>query len=135
MPSTAVVNQLCDSNFSKPHQYLTIFIVFPGGLYLPSPRCTRSLMRTSSLSSVTVETRNSCQDFSSSNTCHLSFCHQIWFVDIRVTSQVVLYQLQSEAPTLPNATPQKGKIQPFSKIAVTFAPMMQFLYPLRLRMP
>ena len=31
-----------------------------------------------------------------------------------------------QAQTLPNATPPIGKIYPFSKIALTFEPMMKF---------
>ena len=37
--------------------------------------------------------------------------------------------------TLPNAIPTTGKINSFSKIAVTFKPMMQFWYPWRLECP
>ena len=37
--------------------------------------------------------------------------------------------------TLPVKTPLIGEINSFSKIAVTFEPMMQFWYSLRLRMP
>ena len=35
------------------------------------------------------------------------------------------------AQTLPDATPPIGKIQPFSKMAITLKPIMQFLCPLR----
>ena len=36
---------------------------------------------------------------------------------------------QATGQTLPDATPPVGKIHPFSKIAVTFAPMQQFRCP------
>ena len=38
-----------------------------------------------------------------------------------------------QAQTLPNATPPIGKILPFSKIAITFDPIVRFGCPLRLR--
>ena len=38
------------------------------------------------------------------------------------------------AQTVPNATQPTGKIHPFSKIAVTFEPVMQFRYPSGLKM-
>ena len=44
------------------------------------------------------------------------------------------YRFPGCAQTLPNATPSIGKINPFSKMAVPFEPMKQFVYPLRLRM-
>ena len=36
---------------------------------------------------------------------------------------------QAAGQTLPNATPPLGKIHPFSKIAITFEPMKQFICP------
>ena len=38
-----------------------------------------------------------------------------------------------QAQTLTDATPPKGKIHPFSKIAVTLEPVMRFGYPWRFR--
>ena len=51
--------------------------------------------------------------------------------DIVRRSQISKQQLHIQenkpaAQTLPNATPPNGKINPFSKMAVTFAPMMGF---------
>ena len=40
-----------------------------------------------------------------------------------------------QAQTLPDANPPIGEIHPFSNIAVVFEPMIQFVYPLRFRMP
>jgi hypothetical protein len=37
--------------------------------------------------------------------------------------------MQAAGQTLPDATPQEGKIHPFSKIAVTFEPVMRFGCP------
>ena len=37
------------------------------------------------------------------------------------------------AQTLPDATPPLGKIEPFTKITVTFEPMKQFRCPTRFR--
>ena len=41
----------------------------------------------------------------------------------------LLHRLKTQ--TLPNGIPPIGKLHPFSKIAVTVEPMMQFGYPLR----
>jgi hypothetical protein len=38
-----------------------------------------------------------------------------------------------QAQTFPDATPPTGKIHPFSKIAATFKPVMQFECPAKLR--
>ena len=38
-----------------------------------------------------------------------------------------------QAQTLPNATPPTGKINPFSKIAIPFEPVMRFGCSLRFR--
>ena len=40
---------------------------------------------------------------------------------------------QAVGQTLPDATPQVGKIHPFSKIGVTFEPIQQFRCPSRFR--
>ena len=43
----------------------------------------------------------------------------------------LLRRLQSQ--TLPDATPPIGKIHPFSRVTLTFEPMIQISYPLRFR--
>ena len=55
-------------------------------------------------------------------------------VEVAVLAGVVSC-LPVQAHTLPDATPPLGNIQLFSKMALTFKPMMQYLYPLRFRMP
>ena len=41
---------------------------------------------------------------------------------------------QAVGQTLPDAAPPVGKIHPFSKIAVTFKPIKQFMYPTKLNL-
>ena len=58
-------------------------------------------------------------------------CRQYVSRDTQQTCTKVFELLQASfagcAQTLPDTTPPKGKIHPFSKTAVTFEPMMQFL--------
>ena len=44
--------------------------------------------------------------------------------EISLKKKSLLRRMQAQ--TLPDATSQKGKIHPFSKMAVTFEPMMRF---------
>ena len=68
--------------------------------------------------------------------CLFGELHRKGFAIAGPTSSIFLINIFTGCAQNPrHATTPIGQIHPFSKIAVTFKPMMIFSYPLRLRMP
>ena len=61
-------------------------------------------------------------------TCHLTPCSACRpsATNVAQTSQETSLLRKLKTQTLPNEAPPMGKIHPFSKIAVTFEPVMRF---------
>ena len=60
---------------------------------------------------------------------NIELCITVSAMYVQPVEKSVLRRLQVQ--TLPDEAPPIGKIHPFSKMAITFKPVMQFVCPLR----